>query len=191
MADLVAVVDLAAFLKYSVKAGDDAELDFMKKLCTQVTGKINRYTGKIFNGAAAFSETYDGNGTNRLLLRNIPVNSITSVTEDGATLAATNYYVKGDTGILYRKYGYWTSQPQFYAVAYNAGLAPGAVGYEDVQEAALLWAADIYVYSREKRIGISGRSFANQSESIYFENRGVPKRVEAILEAYKAPVRYA
>lgn len=188
---MIASVDLAAFLKYTVKAADDAELDFMAKLCKQVTAKINRYTGKIFNGATAFTETYDGNGTVRLLLRNIPVNSITSITENGALLAVTNYYVKVDTGVLYRKYGYWTNQPQFYVVTYNAGLAPGAAGYEDLQEAALLWASDIYVYSREKRVGVSGRSFGNQSESIYFENRGVPKRVEAILEAYKAPVRYA
>lgn len=186
MADLIKSVDLAQFLNLTVKAADDKELDFLGKLCAGVTAKINRYTGQLWSGAAAVTDTLDGKGTRTLFLKTIPVNSITSVKEDTATLDPTTYYFDGAIGVVYRRYGLWINLPQIYVIAYNAGTATVP---DDIKEAAYLWAAEHYQYIREKRMGLGGKSFGGQN-IVYFDDGAMPKRVKGILDGYRSPLRY-
>lgn len=186
MADLIKAVDLAQFLSLTVKAADDKELDFLGKLCAGVSAKINRYTGFSWGGSASVTDTLDGKGTKTLFLRALPVISITTLKESTATLDATTYYFESVPGIVYRKSGYWLNLPQIYTITYSAGYAAPT---DDIKEAAYVWAAELYQYSREKRMGLGGKSFGGQNV-VYFDDGAMPKRVRGILDSYKLPARW-
>jgi hypothetical protein len=84
---------------------DDAEvLDFVRA----TTGICERYAGKIVR--ETFTETHDG-GKCTLLLRHLPVLTISSVTENGSTLASSGYALKGFAGVLTRMLANYQEYP--------------------------------------------------------------------------------
>lgn len=73
--------------------------DFIQKMCDTISFKRATYT----------SERYNGNGSNFIILKNMPVVSITNVKENIGTqatpslvtMSADSYTIDHDTGILY------------------------------------------------------------------------------------------
>lgn len=91
-----------------------------------VTQAGEAYTGRVF-GRRTITETFSG-GLAEVALRYCPVLSITSVVENGTTLAATGYRLSSpDGGVLTRISGYYTTP--FTAGAYNVTVTYVA-GYQ-------------------------------------------------------------
>lgn len=107
------------------------------------TAVVERYVGAVVNRAVV--ETFDG-GVSRLSLSHLPVSSVTSVVDDGATLAAGDYVVSPDSGVLSRVAGSGLSAflvgVQSVVVTYVAGrvasTAAVAAAYPDFRLAALI-----------------------------------------------------
>lgn len=96
----IGVDEASASLRGSVTITGSADREQLRWLCLAACGIVERDLGiKIARRSVA--ETYDG-GTSLIVLRSLPVISITSVTENGITLASTGYVTDPITGALYR-----------------------------------------------------------------------------------------
>lgn len=93
-------------------------LETATELCEDFTGRCYRRRTVV--------ESYDG-GKTGLILRKTPVQSITSVTENGGTVSSTGYVLDSNAGILYRGTtagsSSWTSGAQNITVTYVAGAS--------------------------------------------------------------------
>lgn len=185
-ASIVTPEDINAYLDQKVSAKDDPQLDFKQKLIERCATAIERETGHILQ-SGNFSDTFDGNGGRGFFLPRYPVNSITSVTQNGATLPTTSYALK--TAIGFIKFKDFTVEGwQNYVVNYNAGYGytSGTVANNvplPLRDACIKWVAYTYKKATERRFGVSAISSADQSVT-YFE-KGVPEDVEAILSRYR------
>jgi hypothetical protein len=102
-----------------------------------VTDLIEHVSGSVIRRSVV--ETHSGAYKPALLLRQPPVMSIASVTENGTTLAATDYSLDADAGLLYRMAGAylpsrWRAGVKNIVVTYLAGRASVPA---PVREAAL------------------------------------------------------
>ena len=106
-------------------------------LIAAAQGHIEREVGRPVE-AADYTETFDGPYGPYLWLSKPPVNTITSVTSDGAVLVvAVDYYLVSATGKLGRVrdgfYRHWDSfQPQSVVVVYNGGYTTVPLDLRDI-----------------------------------------------------------
>lgn len=101
--------------------------DYIIRKINQATEMIEGYCGRRFK-ATDYTEYYDGSGIDELLLRNFPVNSVTSIggrdtslnEDDFNTVDANQYFTDLDAGTIEAVssfYGGWDR----WKVVYNAG----------------------------------------------------------------------
>lgn len=97
--DADAVKELCEQLGLDITAWEDEEIEAVIEECQAA---IEARTGRTFEAASA-TEIYDGNGSNRLVLSNYPVTSISSLALDDIALAVDdNYKCDKPNGILGR-----------------------------------------------------------------------------------------
>lgn len=92
---LVSLADLKTYLNITSTTNDEE----LRQFILEATDIAERLTGRRL-ARQAVTETFTARGTSILL--NVPVVSITSVVEDGTTLAATDYQLHGGSGIITR-----------------------------------------------------------------------------------------
>lgn len=115
--DIVSLASVKTHLNISSSdTSQDAELAVFIESVTPV---IEHVTGPVVTRAVV--ENHDG-GAEAIVLRRPPAQSITSVTEDGTTVAASEYYLS-EAGVLYRRYGVWVGCRGKVQVTYQAGIA--------------------------------------------------------------------
>lgn len=97
---------------------------------------MERYVGRTITSATYTGEKLSGSScSDALILLHFPVSTFTSLSEDGAALASTDYSVDLDAGIVYRADGStWDAGRFNYAATYTAGYATVP---EDLQNAAI------------------------------------------------------
>lgn len=96
--------------------------DTLGRIILQATELAEGYTGRIWR-RTTFVERHNG-GRPSLVLRHTPVQSITSVTENGAALTAADYTLDQNAGLLWRLLGQgaiWNGYAQAVVVTYVAG----------------------------------------------------------------------
>jgi len=108
-------------------------IDFSSTVQTSITNNFIPYSDKIIKTYIGYdieagnkTETIFGNNMRELSLKHLPVNSITSVTEDGNTLTEGNEedFVVHPNGRLERVLSRWSgSKPRNVVVVYNAGYS--------------------------------------------------------------------
>ena len=108
-------------------------IDFSSTVQTSITNNFIPYSDKIIKTYIGYeieqtnhTEILFGNNMRELSLKNLPVNSITSVVEDGNTLTEGNdeEFVVHPNGRLERVLGRWSgSKPRNITVVYNAGYS--------------------------------------------------------------------
>jgi hypothetical protein len=131
---LVSLADLKKHLNV-VSTTDDEELRYTLATATDLA---ERYTNRALRRKTVV-ETHDG-GKTALLLRETPVLSVTTVVENLATLAATEYTINTNSGVLYRGAPIstgraWYGGTQGVTVTYVAGYtSPPLVAQRGVME---------------------------------------------------------
>lgn len=116
--DIVTVAEVKTHLNIpATDTSQDAELAGFVEAATPV---IEHITGPVV--ARSVVENHDG-GCDAIVLRQPPVVSVTSVTEDGTTVASSEYTLS-DSGVLYRTYGVWMPGRGKVRVTYQAGRSP-------------------------------------------------------------------
>lgn len=100
---IVSLAEAKAHLRKPATASDDD--DDLMGFIRAATGVVEQYVGSVVR--RTWVETFDGGGHSRLLLAHPPALSVTSVVEDGATLAAADYKLHPASGVLTRVAGSW------------------------------------------------------------------------------------
>lgn len=181
---IITTEEFNAYIQESVTPDDDKFLDFKQNLITGCVKAIEHYTGLIM-AAANYTEIFNGDGSNKIFLRNLPVNSVASVKQDGVALAATEWYASSELGIVSLRSAL-TGGFQNYSVTYNAGFGLTLVP-DDIKLACKIWTAFNYQKAVNKRHGVTSVSMGNQNVS-FFE-RGMPEDAAALLNNYRQPLR--
>tara|TARA_A100001201_G_scaffold126842_1_gene111380 strand:+ start:63 stop:701 length:639 start_codon:yes stop_codon:yes gene_type:complete len=109
------------------------QIDFASTLETSITNNIIPFADQVIKTylgydieAADQTETLFGDNLRELNLKHIPVNSISSITEDGNSLTEGNEsdYVFHSNGRVERVLGRWSgAKPKNISVSYNAGYS--------------------------------------------------------------------
>lgn len=103
-----------------------ADREQLRWLCLVASDVVEDYLDRVIT-RQTFVETYNGRGYAPIILRHAPVLSITTVTENGTTLSATDYIYDDSEHALYRGssgYAAWSaSSRQNVVVTYVCGVA--------------------------------------------------------------------
>lgn len=114
MTSIVTLADAKAFLNISTTDTDDELGDLLEA----VSDTCERFTKKVWR-STTYTETYSIDGdVDDLQLRHVPVASVTSVTENGTTLSASDYDAALSTTLLPVSVNHQTN-----AVAWTGGAS--------------------------------------------------------------------
>lgn len=119
---VVTVDEALAHLRAVGIITSEGDLDYLQWLTFVATDAIEADLRRAIMPRTVV-ETYDGHGSNVLILRSMPVLSVTSIVENGT--AVTDYSVRNDAGLLYRgtapAAAAWSAGWQNITVTYRAG----------------------------------------------------------------------
>jgi hypothetical protein len=166
----------------------------LETLIDGVSEGFNRFCDRVFAKTTYTSIYLDGPESSELILPNAPVVSITSVEEDGITLAEgedDDYQLDAGAGILSRVGGEWRHGIKTIKITYVAGyvVLDGTIGTgetalpADVKLAALWQVAAEWQVHKNKTWGVTGRTFPDGSFS-RVENGAFLKEVREALGNY-------
>lgn len=134
--------------------------------------------------ARSLTEYYDGRGSDVLVTKERPINSVTTLHSDanrsfGSTtlIAATDYQVYGDEGYIVVTGSAFDVGERVLKLVYNAGFT--TVPY-DLEQAALELTAYWYEYYKSHRVGIKTQSVGDK-QTTYAD---MPPFVTAVIRKY-------
>jgi len=167
------------------------------------------FTQSPFNSVCNWDETYDGSGTQTLMLRNRPIKSVTSLLVNGVQIASSPGYPTqgfvingskkaislrgGILGFGNQLWSSWQSGP-YHAFAGGKGFPRGiqnisvqySAGYNDTP-ADIVQAANMIIalnYRRRAWVGERQRAVAGGGGTITFTDWDVPPEVQTIIDLY-------
>jgi uncharacterized phiE125 gp8 family phage protein len=172
----------------TVDAVQDAALEDM---INRASAFANKWTGRWLL-LKSYTEYYDGDGGNSLMLKNYPVDTLTSVHDDplrvfgASTLIAASDYILDAAGGIIRL---WNNAVTFLQgranikVVYTAGYPLASVPY-DIQEAVLMIVQHQYkrVY-QDQRIGLASETIGDHT--MQYTDDAIPKKAKEVLERYR------
>lgn len=188
MADLCQLNDVKAWL--TIPSGVTANDSLLSRLITAVSFEFLREIGRMdFYPAADYTETREGDGDVRMVLRHWPVNSITTLTINGAAVEESTdqieagYYIDTDLDPerrweLYLAGGFSFTDATPIVVTYNAGYTAVPA---DAAQAVIEWVA--YRYKTQQWIGTTSAHV--QGESVQTQIAVMPPTVQAVINRYR------
>lgn len=183
--DLTTLANVQAFLGNTV-AGDVAEINL---LITAASQYVATYCSRIFQ-SQSYTENYNGTDSDRLVLRNWPIQSIQSLSVDTVPIpAAANAAAAGymfDQKVIYLTGSQYSDNNVFrftrgwqnVTVTYSAGYSTIP---EDLAQAATEMVAD--KFKRRQNIGVAARQIAG--ETISYTQADVPPSALSVIKAYR------
>jgi hypothetical protein len=155
----------------------------LTELITRASGFILQYLGRDVLFAAAVTETRNGNGLNFLLTRSYPVNSVTSVTVDGAvipqaTSATMAGWVFSKYAIQLRGY-YFNRGIQNVVLVMNAGVSAASAAAGILEQACMELCAQ--KWARRNREDMTVKAITGQTY-ITFSHGDMPAEVKTALQ---------
>lgn len=122
MANFATLEDVENILQREITEADEiASVEFALTVATAV---IRNYTKQYIEFVAAETITLDCRGGSRVYLPELPVSSVTQVTENGVILTADEDYKLGQYGILHRIDQDWEVGIQILEIIYPHGFDP-------------------------------------------------------------------
>ena len=190
---LISLSEMATYLKVTGTTEDAV----LSNLIDEVSAICNNYTGRYLL-TKTHTEYYNGNGGYKLILRNYPIRSVTSLhigdanrsfTAAYAVTVADDVLVQKEAGIL----ELWNNQSEYYKaranikVVYSAGynLATTAplVPY-DLQLAVKKFVAYHYMNYDKKKHNVQSETIG--ANTVSFISKDIPDEVRATLNKYKS-----
>ncbi len=156
-------------------------------IITQIEAQIKEYCQRIFE-AVNFTEYYDGDGTDLLLLNNYPIVSITSLYDDTKRVYGADTLIDSADIIIYKTNGcvrldghIFTKSEQNIKIIYRAGYGTG-VGETAIPENLKLGL--IYLASAVYLEGKAGVAVVEGQEMVYRPNH-LKKETYKIFNKYR------
>jgi hypothetical protein len=177
--DLCTMAQVKAYLPAMQTVTTDDAL--LSGLITAISTFMATYCSRVFQ-SASYQETYSGQHTRRLTLRQFPVTAVISLSISGMSIPASGDgvqpgYVWDQYGIDLIGYIFQRGRGNI-AVSYTAGYA--AIPADLSQACAELVALD---YLERTRIGHKSKGV--EREVVTFITEAMPARVQAILDRYR------
>lgn len=182
MSSPVAPADLRAYLGADLPDEDD----MLQRLLDAAWTAMETWCNRSF-ASGTYAEMRDGANTDRIMLGQFPVTAVSSVTVDGAPLAAWSAtqpvgYAFDEQSLLYIG-GRFARGRRNVVVTYTAGYAsmPADLVQANIEAAALK-------YRQKDNVGWSSKSLAGESISLVVTD--FPSSVRSLLVNYRrvAPV---
>ena len=177
--DLTTLADVKAWLNVTALT-DDA---VFARLITSASDFIQQYLSRNIPVTAYTNERYNGNGGQRLMLRNWPIVSVSSVTctsQTGTVLWSygSSYFWFDDRSAYLNTSDVFTRGKGNITVSYSAGYAVVPYG---LQQVCIELVA--HKYKERERIGHASKSLGG--EVVSFTVVDMPKSVKAYLDLIK------
>lgn len=184
-------------IKYHLHIGiSDTTYDTLLEQLINSSYKIlEQYIGHPIK-SATYTEYYDGDNTNKLLLRKWPIVSVTSIHVDpdrefnsDDLINASNYYVDTEHGEIEIFQGLAAGPAWFdkgiknVKVIYVAGYATIP---NDIRQASIWHVA--WMFRRSDTEGTTAQSLGGKSET--YDERAIPEWLRHVLAPYKERVQY-
>lgn len=179
-----------------------ADNDLLTSLINAATDFIERYCDRRFLKTTYTNEIYDGNGANKLLLKQYPVVSGAAFTLEKrdsvdnqssfSTVDSDKYFVKNNEGIVEFVNDIFYKYPQHYRITYQAGYDYDnaatfleGVGAGDLEYACWKLVGKIYK-DRKQSSNVEAESLGNYS--IKFRREAMAdSEIMDILNKFKRP----
>jgi hypothetical protein len=173
MADFCTVEDVEAFLNLTIM-DDAANVASCERAIEAVTEAIKNYCQQNIEVVDNDEITLDCDGGDMLFLPELPVTAVASVVEDDETLMATDDYILGQYGVLYRVGQDWLSGTQIITVTYTHGYATIPTDIKDVatRSAARVYQAGLRAKELLGITGVASLSLGDYSVSYGSEHGG-------------------
>lgn len=173
MADQFCTVpDVESFLQIDIE-GIEA-VTSCEMAIESATAAIRNYTNQKISEVVDDTITIDGHGRKEIYLPEIPVQSVTSVTENGISLVETVDFVLGQFGILHRLNGYvWLEGFNNIEIVYTHGYSviPEAIKQVAIRSAARAYQAGLRARETEGVPGVAALKLGDYSVQ-YGSERG-------------------
>lgn len=149
-------------------------LEAAKRALREATAAIREYTKQHLSLVEDATITLDSLGTERLYLPELPVNFITSVTENGTLLSPGVDYDLGGAGILYRKNRRWARGYGNIEIIYTHGYNPIPQTIVDIctRAAARGYQAGLRAKNDDGVLGVNSKSLGDFSVAYGSEHGG-------------------
>lgn len=183
---LITLDDLKNYLNIPLTdTSSDAELTAMRDAAETY---CETYTGRSLRQQTV-TEYLNGDGTPFLTLHNIPIVSITSVTEMGNAVATTDFAADLERGILARTIGtyyptWWLPGYRTVTVVYEAGYSGSTVA-PDLQQAVLAVAREFWESQRGNLPAVVGQENSEWAKDTRYLSMSVPREAQMVLDRYR------
>ena len=173
---IVSLADAKDHLNITSTTGDEE----LRRFIGVASAACENYTGRTWR-RTTYTETLDG-GSAAVVLAHPPVLSVTTVTENGATVAASGYSVS-TTGVVARVSGYgltsWYPGYRNVSVTYVAGAAvvPDSITHGVLEMVRHLWSSQ-----RGASLPLSVSASDEWSPADSFS---IPRRVQELWEPHR------
>lgn len=164
---------------------NDSEQTQFERLINAASATANRIGRRVF-AATDYTVQLDGNGSQRILLPEYPVNSVTELNIDtewsfAAGTIETDYLLYSEQGEIFRKYAEFPDHPQCVKVTFNAG-------FTEVPDELELAVIEVVAFNASRVANRGGRigtkSFeANNAVTTTYELT-VPVNAQRVFEYY-------
>lgn len=189
---IVSIETALEFLKIGSPREDEETV--LGAICDQVSEAVEDYCGRKFE-AAAFTEYHDGSGTRQLMLRQYPINTITTVTRtkvDAAdtqvVIASTEYNINTESGILnmhqinHVDSSVWIKGERNYKVVYNAGYTE-ALMPNGIIGACNIWIATVFQKAKHNLFAVQSSTIGD--ETVNYTNDAMPPMTKSMLTKWR------
>jgi len=176
--DTTAITDKAAvkdFLQIDAQVAND---NLLIAMINAASTAIESHLGHPVINTTITDEYHDGDGSTDLLLKYMPVASVTTITIDD--VAVTGYTLEGEIGSIYLEEGFSAGRRNV-KITYVAGHGAnrGALP-KDIVQAAIITAGEWYL----KWVEYYGQALGDEAE-IRMGNQAIPGPARALLDKYR------
>jgi hypothetical protein len=187
--------DLTTVANVQQYAGNDNQITAsgsaatIQALITRVSTEFYSYTGRnILSGT--YVETYNGTGSQNLVLNQYPVLSVSGISINGHSVNQTNNgngYITGwnnDNQQIFVNNGICKGF-QNVQVTYTAGYStvPG-----DIEQSVIDYV--LILLAKAGRIGVVSKAIEGMSDRYIGDLEGVPKSVKEVWNSYRNPFKW-
>lgn len=163
----------------------DAEIEDLINACYKMLEAYIHHPLK----AADYTEYYDGDGTNTLVLRKYPINTVASIYDDptrefaaDTLIDSTDYVIDNEEQVgtvrLFQNTTIFASAIKNVKITYNAGYTTIP---KDAERACIMLV--IYYFNRQDAAGISSQSLGGKSEN--YSDEALPMFIRQMVARFK------
>ncbi len=175
----VTLAEMRAFLNIT-ESGDTGQDAIIENLLDDLTVAIEDYLGvAIVN--KAYTDVYDGDGSETLLVKRYPIVTVTSLTVDSTVQDATDYHLYIEQGRIVADGFCFTGDYRNVTLVYTAGFGAARTNVpRSIKLALKLWVSMVF----KKHVAIINQRFA-EGVTVNFTGEDMPDEVAKKLAPYR------